>query len=258
METLKFHNQEFEKAARLDLFIYNAPITAADALTIDEVDCSDFMFDPADAETLCAFKNLRWLELHINFKDLSFLKELKQLFNVIIHLHGVNLNVNDLISLNQLETLLICGETKEKLCIENLESVSGFPHLKTLIFSEFQSIDLSRVEHCQNFTGISFDKIDVIENLASFEKMKTLERITFTNLTLPNLDFLDHFENDLHLTAHNVNVLTDFDVSKLDRFKKMNVLNLKIKGKTVIERIFKGIAVDQTSSALTNLNISHS
>ena len=79
MNELRFFKKDFEDAVRRSLQVYDRPLTEKDALFLYGLDCSNFIFNFEDCDTLCMFKNLDRLDINIGFEDLSFLSKLQNL-----------------------------------------------------------------------------------------------------------------------------------------------------------------------------------
>ncbi len=231
MKQLKFYNPIFENVVRNELLIFDRPITDEDALLVYDLDCSEFTFDIEDCETLCSFKNLIWLSINVRFENLSFLKALPNLEELIMDFYQSFFDCSYLSSLQCLRSLVISGGDLSGFEFLNFNALSQLSALEDLSLHEFGSVDLSALKDMTQLTGFFCGYANKVENIEAISHLIKLEGLTLIDIVVDNLGFLDTLSDDLILGLCGVEVIEKVDVNKLKRFKECSLDESVINGK---------------------------
>ena len=234
MKQLEFVNKSFEKVVRHELLIYDRPITDEDALLAYDLDCSDFIFDIEDCETLCAFKNLDWLDITIGFENMSFLQNLKNLEELTIEFYGDDFDFTYLSLLKKLTSIMVTGGAWSNFNFHNLNAISQLPLLKELTLHEFGSVDLLALKEMPQLKGFYCGYASKVENVSVISNLINLESLILIDFAVDNLEFLDSLSEDLILTLCSIEVVGQVSIEKLKRFKEYDLDEIVANGKRII------------------------
>lgn len=235
MKELRFHNKHFEAAVRDELLIFDRPITADDALLAYDLDCSYFVFDFEDCDTLCAFKKLEWLHINVDFEDLSFLQGLVNLEELRVEFFNDNyFDLSYLIPLQKLNALAVCGGYGETIFdFRNFDALVKLPCLQSLTLHEFGAVDLSALKHMPNLTGFQCSYANKVYNVEAISNLVNLIDLVLVDITVPNLDFMKTLPDEMMLTLSGVNCLEKVDLTELHRFKEYDISDIEVNGERI-------------------------
>lgn len=230
MKELHFYNKTFEKVVRNELQIHNRPITDEDVLLISKLDC-DFIFAIEDCETLCAFKNLDWLDITISFEDMSFLGKLENLVELTIEFYKDDFDFVYLSNLKKIKSLMVTGGAWSNFNFHNLNAISQLPLLRDLTLHEFGSVDLSALKEMQQLKGFYCGYAGQVKNVNAISYLINLESLILIDFVVDNLNFLDTLSDDLILELCAIEVLECVNIEKLKRFKEYELDEIIVNGK---------------------------
>ena len=226
MNNLKFHNKKFEAVVSDEFPNHNGPITETDALDLFCLDCEDFLFDPADYETLSKFKNIDHLDICIATNDLSFLSHFPYMEHLRLEFHGKTLDFSTFPNLEYLEELELFGGTFSSLSFENLDILSKFPRLHHLTFHDFGFLDLAPLTKIPQLSSLYCGYSSNVINLHKLEEIPHLDCLTLIDISAPDLSFLEGLNRDIYLTLSGVSLENDPDWKILDQFPRCNAQDL--------------------------------
>ena len=219
---LKFYHPEFEQAVRQELLISDRAITGKDALNAFALDCSDFIFDSRDYESLSAFKNLDWLSINTRAEELNFLKDLPLLEELNFEICSGNNEVdfNCFSYLTHLRTLFVSGGDLSSIDYKNLEGLTALQKLENLALHEFGSVDLRPLRSIPWLKALFCGYANEVMDIEAIASLPNLEGLTLIDVEMDNLDFLDSFPDSLAIELCGLRVKKGIDRSKLSRFVK--------------------------------------
>ena len=220
MQSLIFHNDEFEKAVRKVLCIFNRAITTEDALLVEELDLSELYFEEEDFETLFLFTNLKNLSIHLDsrvcfkwFRDLSW------------RYCGEDIDFSVFGNMKNLKSLRVFGGEDYDIPFVNLDNLISLKNLERLELHNFGPIDLSPLCKMPQLKVLELHKNIHAQNINAICEMMWLEELVLKDVFVENLEFLDYFPDSIILKFNDINVLTskNLDIKKWKRFKKRNI-----------------------------------
>ena len=217
---LKFYHREFEMVVREELLIKDRPITDEDALNVFDLDFSNFTFDSRDYEALSAFKNLDWLVINTRADDLSFLRDLPLLEELVLETWGGN-NAVDFTCFSHLEhlrELTVSGGDVSSIDFKNLEALHSLKNLTSLTLHEFGTVDLRPLRSMPWLTGLYCGYANEVYDIEAIATLPHLEALTLIDIEMDNLDFLDVFPDSLVICMTGLKVRQGVNYDKLKRF----------------------------------------
>lgn len=220
MNELKFYHAEFEAEVRERLQIYDRAITEEDALTVRELDCSNFDFDGRDYEALSAFKNLIYLSTDTRADELGFLRELPLLeeLEMVLWSWENAVDFRYFSHLLNLKSLFISGGDISDIAFKNLDGLTGLKSLRDIGLHEFGTVDLSPLCRMPWLTEVLCGYGDEVYGIEALSEISGLTSLKLTDIRLENLDFLDSFPDTLHLELWGITVKDGSGCGKLSRF----------------------------------------
>lgn len=234
MKELQFYNKNFGDVVRNELLIYDRPITDKDALLVDMLGCSEFTFDIEDCDTLCAFKNIDWLSINVDFENLSFLKELPNLEKLNIEFYRHYFDCSYLTPLKHLRSLGVSGGDVSNFEFHYFEELTKLPCLEYLSLHEFGTVNLAVLRQMPQLKGFYCGYANKVYNVEAISKLVNLEGLTLIDITIPNLNFMRTLPSEMILDMCGVNILENVDFTELHRFKEYDICEIDINGKRVI------------------------
>lgn len=238
MQELKFFNKRFEDVVRHELVIYDRPITDVDALLVCDLDCSQFTFDAEDCGTLCAFKNLDWLDINVGFENLSFFKNLQNLEELFIEFHQDCFNFSYLTGLKKLTSLTVSGGDLSDFKLDNLGALSKLPELEDLGLHEFGSVDLSELKNLTRLKGFFCAYGNDVKNIEAISYLTNLEALTLLDIKINNFDFLKPLSGDVIINLNGIIVLENIDIDGFKRFKECSIEESFINDEKISWRVY--------------------
>lgn len=223
MQSLIFHNNEFEKIVREVLCVFERAITEEDALMVDELDLSDFCFEKKDFETLFLFTNLKTLSIH--FDDGVWIQGFRDLFATYC---GQDIDFSVFEHMKKLKSLCVFGGEDYDIPFINLDKLIPLENLERLELHNFGSVDLSPLCKMPQLKALVLHKNKCLQNINDICEMMWLQELILEHIYIENLEFLDYLPDDIYLKMNHIEILTssNLEVRKWRRFKKRNICEI--------------------------------
>ena len=227
---LTFYHLEFEQEVRERLNIFDRDITEIDALSVSELDLTNFDFKIEDIETLFFFSNLISLSINIGEQDSSFWSHFPKLQDLYWCCWGSEINFDVFSNMKDLTSLMVSGGDYSGIKFKGLDSLIKLNHLEELVLHEFGSVDLAPLEVMSRLKHFSLLYTDSAQNIETIGKLCWLESLTLRGLYIDNLDFLDSLPDYMELELCGIEVYgrKELDVLKWKRFKKRDICEISI------------------------------
>jgi hypothetical protein len=228
---LTFYHLEFEQEVRERLNIFDRDITEKDALSVSELDLTNFDFKIEDIETLFLFSNLISLSINIGEQDSSFWGHFPKLQDLYWCCWGSEINFDVFSNMKDLTSLMVSGGDYSGIKFKGLDSLIKLNHLEELVLHEFGSVDLAPLEVMSQLKRFSLLYTDSAQNIETIGKLCWLESLTLRGLYIDNLDFLDSLPDYMELELCGIEIYSrkELDVLKWKRFKKRDICEISIK-----------------------------
>ena len=228
---LTFCHPEFEQEVREQLGIFDRDITEQDALSVSELDLSNFDFKNEDIETLFLFSNLISLDINIGEQDSFFWNHFSKLQDLYWCCWGSEIDFSVFSNMNRLKLLTVSGGDYSSMKLTGLESLIQLRHLEELILHEFGAVDLSPLESMTQLKHFSLLYTDSARNVEIIGKLHWLESLTLRGLYVDNLNFLDSLPNHIELELCGIEIYgrKNVDVLKWKRFEKRDICEISVK-----------------------------
>jgi Leucine-rich repeat (LRR) protein len=228
---LTFCHPEFEEEVRKRLDIFDRDITEIDALSVSELDLTNFDFKIEDIETLFLFSNLISLSINIGEQDSSFWSHFPKLQDLYWCCWGSEINFDVFSNMKDLTSLMVSGGDYSGIKFKGLDSLIKLNHLEELVLHEFGSVDLEPLEVMSQLKRFSLLYTDSAQNIETIGKLCWLESLTLRGLYIDNLDFLDSLPDYMELELCGIEIYgrKELDVLKWKRFKKRDICEISIK-----------------------------
>lgn len=228
---IKFISSEFERDVRKILNIYDRPITEQDVLTIDELDLTNFYFNPDDLEALACFKNLKYLDIEMINTNFDFWNHFPQLVQLYWVCWGNDVDFGMFSNMHELYELIVSGGDYSNIRLYNLEALIPLKKLEWLTLHEFGEVDLTPLGNMPQVKNLGVLYSHQVKNIDTIGKMSQLESLSLRGLLVNNLNFLDTVPSDIELELGGIEVLDSqsIDPSKWRRFSNRDIYEIQTK-----------------------------
>lgn len=232
IEEIAFYCEDFEDAVRQKLEIYDRPITSADALALEELDCSEFTFFD-DPEVFRFFPNLKDFAICVGASGLYGLKYLTKLESLFVEAYGYEVDYQIFADMSELVDLMVSGGDLSGINFINVTTLCALKKLRKLSFHEFGSVDLSFLS-CMPQLEVFFcgwaKNIRNPEHIADLPKLKIL---SLPGNQKTDWRFLDKLSLDIELEfSSEINEIED--IARLKRFPHSDIYEIMLNGQYVL------------------------
>ena len=228
---LTFYHPEFEQEVRKSLNIFDRDITEKDALSVSELDLSNFDFKDEDVETLFLFSNLISLSINIGERDSFFWSHFPKLQDLHWCCWGSEIDFAVFSNMSDLSSLAVSGGDYSDIKFKGLDSLITLNRLEVLSLHEFGPVDLMPLENMTQLKHFYLLYTNSAQNIETIGKMYWLESLTLCGLYVDNLDFLDSLPDNVELDLCGIEIYgrKKVDVLKWKRFINREICEISVK-----------------------------
>lgn len=217
---IAFHHEEYELAVREAIGVPDRPLTEADLMKVENLDCSNFDFLREDLETLKKCKALKTLAISIGTNGLDFLSAFPMLRDLFLVYWGRAVDFREFSCLQNLESLTVSGGDYSSIPFTETEALTSLKKLTSLTFHEFGTVDLSFLERMPWLELFFCGWPNEAANVASIGKLPHLQELLLYDMRLDNLDFFDELPDTVKLDLGIEIAKEGYAPEKLRRFHK--------------------------------------
>ncbi|MBQ6810911.1 MAG: hypothetical protein IJO94_05870 [Firmicutes bacterium] len=234
---LIFHHPEFEQEVRERLNIFDRAVTEADAVSIHELELSNFDFKDEDIETLLLFTDLIFLDINIRRQDLFFWDHFTKLRYLYWECWGDEIDFAVFSNMRELRSLTVSGgAAHSNIKFKGLDSLIPLNRLEELTLHEFGSVDLAPLENMPWLKHFSLQYADSCQNIETIGKLRRLESLILRGLCIDDPGFLDLLPDHTELEMCGIEFSGKYpvDVLKWKRFKDRDISEITVNGRNCI------------------------
>lgn len=223
---LQFSHPEFKKEVRTQLGIFDRPLTEEDALTVEQLDLSNFDFQSTDRDTLALCKNLKSLAIEIGAAPPSFWHNFTELEDLLVICWGDRFDFKSFERMKNLRCLTVSGGDYSDIDYVNLDALIPLEKLSYLELHEFGSVDLLALASMPQLKEFSLRYANEVEHLNVIGTLPQLTALTLHGLHVTDLAFLDSLPSHLQLEMCGIHVYGTVAPEKWKRFAKRDICEI--------------------------------
>ncbi len=228
---LSFCHPEFEHEVRERINVFGRAITDEDALSVVELDLSNFDFKEEDIETLFLFVNLKSLSINLGTKDRFFWSHFKNIEELYWVCWGNKVDFSVFENMKKIKSICVSGGVYSNIAFENLDALVFLEKLEFLQLHEFGPVDLAPLEKMPQLKSFALCYTDQAKNIDTIGRMVWLEELVLYGLYVENLDFLDSLPDTVSIEMCGIEIYggSDVNVEKWKRFKNRDICEIMVK-----------------------------